>query len=222
MGQLVLGEVVLAGDPVHDLQRAVAGAPPGRAGHERDEVHGLVRARADVQRVERQTGVADPGVAVVPVALPTHGFRERGRGGGDDRTSGPKGEAFEHARAHAHQLAMPARVDVVRGLPGAPRLDGVGDPRWYPVWRERLGRGSLGWRPLQREADPVAGRDVEGRDHRRILDRGGDAGADDDLIRAAEGPAAGLGRPKQRLDQPVFGPWRQLETQLHIAENPLD
>ena len=43
--ELALGEVVLAADAVHDLQRAVPPAAAGRAGHERDEVLGLVRSR---------------------------------------------------------------------------------------------------------------------------------------------------------------------------------
>ena len=85
VGQLALGEVVLAADPVHDLQRALARPSAGRAGHERDEVLGLVRAGADVQRLERQAGVADPGVAVVPVALAADRLGQRGGRRGDDR-----------------------------------------------------------------------------------------------------------------------------------------
>ena len=120
--QLALGEVVLAADPVHDLQRALARASAGRAGHERDEVLGLVRARADVQRLERQAGVADPGVAVVPVALAADRLGQRGGRRGDDRAGRAVREALEHARAEAHELAVRALVDVVLGLPGAPRL----------------------------------------------------------------------------------------------------
>src|SRR5207237_1235413 len=44
--QLALAQVVLAADPVHDLERHVAAhATAGRAGHEGDEVLGLVGAR---------------------------------------------------------------------------------------------------------------------------------------------------------------------------------
>ena len=70
--QLALREVVLTADAVHDLQRALAGSAAGRAGHEGDELLGLVRAGADVERLDRQAGVADPGEAVVPVALTAH------------------------------------------------------------------------------------------------------------------------------------------------------
>src|SRR6516225_701257 len=55
--QLALAEVVLAGDPVHDLQRSLAGSSPGRARHERDELLRFVRAGADVQRLQGQARV---------------------------------------------------------------------------------------------------------------------------------------------------------------------
>ena len=55
--QLALGEVVLAGDAIHDLQRVAAS---GRTGHERNELAGLIGAGPDVERFERQARVADP------------------------------------------------------------------------------------------------------------------------------------------------------------------
>src|SRR5690242_2830166 len=110
--QLALGEVVLAGDPVHDLQRALAGPPARGAGHERDEIDGLVRAGADVKRLERQAGVTDPRVAVIPVALAADGFRQRGCRGGYDRARGAVGETLQHPRTQPHVLAMGSLVDV--------------------------------------------------------------------------------------------------------------
>ena len=102
--QRALGEVVLAADPEHDLQRRVAGeAAAGRAGHERDEVDGLVGAGADVQRLQGKAGVADPGVAVVPVALAADALGQRGGRGGDDRAGRAVGEALQDARGEAHQ-----------------------------------------------------------------------------------------------------------------------
>src|SRR5262249_42428222 len=126
VGQLALAEVVLAADAVHDLQRAVvAGAAPGRAGHEGDEVDRLVGAAADVERLQRQAGVADPGVAVVPVALAADGLGQRRRGRGDDGAGGAIRQALEHPRAETDEVAPRPRVDVVLRLPGAPGLDGV-------------------------------------------------------------------------------------------------
>ena len=111
---------MLAADPVHDLERALAGPAAGRAGHERDELLGLVGAGADVERLDRQARVADPGEAVVPVALAADRLGQRGRRRGHDRAGRPVAQALQHARAHADELAVRPVVDVVLRLPGAP------------------------------------------------------------------------------------------------------
>lgn len=67
MRQLALGEVALAGDPVHDLERTVlVHVASGCLGHPGDEVLYVVGAGADPECVEREARVADPRVAVVP------------------------------------------------------------------------------------------------------------------------------------------------------------
>ena len=155
VGEHALGQVVLAADAVHDLQRLAAAA--GRARHERDELLRLVGARADVQRLERQARVADPREAVVPVALAADGLGQRGRRGGDDRAGRPVRQALQHARAVAHQVAVRALVDVVLGLPGAPRLDDVVDARGDRAGRgrpRRVARRSAA--PNEREPERVA------------------------------------------------------------------
>src|SRR5207248_796082 len=115
--------------------------------------------RADVERLDGQTGVADPRVAVIPVALAADRLRQRGGRGGDDRAGGTIGEALQHPRAEAHELAMGTLVDVVLLLPRAPPRDRVGKALGDPLRVERLGRGRV-WRdPLQREADLLAGAD---------------------------------------------------------------
>src|SRR5439155_25595455 len=111
--QFALGQVVLAADAVHDLQRRAAA---GRAGHERDELLRLVRAAADVERLQSQAGIADPGVAVVPVALSPDRLGERGRGCGDDGPRRPVRQALQDTGAASHELAVRAVVDVVLGL----------------------------------------------------------------------------------------------------------
>ena len=69
----------------HDLQRAVGDRACGRAGHEVEELVGLVGAGRDPQRLHGEAGVAHPGVAVVPVALAADRLGQRGGGCGDDR-----------------------------------------------------------------------------------------------------------------------------------------
>ena len=193
--ELTLAEIVLAADAVHDLERVhVAGAAAGRARHEGDEVLGLVGAGADVERLQREARVTDPGVAVVPVALPADGLGQRGRGRGDDRPGGAVGQPLEHPRAELHELLVRAVVDVVLELPRAPAFDRVVDAA-----------GDLGRR---------------GR-LRRIGD-GRHAGADDDLVRAAEGATAFVGLAEERPHEAVLGPRRELHRQLDRAGDTLN
>ena len=73
-GNRRFGQVAPAVDPVHDLQPAVrVGLDVG------DELHELVRFPVEVeveQRLQRERRIADPGVAVVPVALAPGSLRE--------------------------------------------------------------------------------------------------------------------------------------------------
>jgi hypothetical protein len=68
-----LGQVAATVDPVHDLQRPVLGRLDVG-----DELHELVRFPVEVhpvQRLQRERRVADPRVAVVPVALSARRLR---------------------------------------------------------------------------------------------------------------------------------------------------
>jgi hypothetical protein len=50
----------------------VAELREGRVRQEGEEPSGLVGAGGDPERLEREAGVADPGIAVVPVPLAAH------------------------------------------------------------------------------------------------------------------------------------------------------
>src|SRR3546814_2935908 len=66
-GKLDLGEAPLAGEPIHDLQlRRTSG---GSAQHPLAPCSRLVPVTRCQQGIERERGIADPAVAVVPVAL---------------------------------------------------------------------------------------------------------------------------------------------------------
>src|SRR3954471_8039483 len=91
--------------------------PPADLVMKGDELLRLVAAASDVERVQRQARVADPRVAVVPVALAADRLRKRRRRRRDDRARRPVGQPLEHARAQADELTMPPLVDVVVGLP---------------------------------------------------------------------------------------------------------
>ena len=91
-----LGEVAATVDPVHDLQRAVGvGLEVG------DELHVLVGLPVEVepvQRLQRERRVADPGEAVVPVALAARGLGQRGGERRDGRPGRHVGEALDRQR----------------------------------------------------------------------------------------------------------------------------
>jgi hypothetical protein len=69
--ELLLGQLPLTADAVHDLE---LGLLVGDVGHEVEEVVGLALEPEGVQAPEHEGGVADPGVAVVVVALATGGL----------------------------------------------------------------------------------------------------------------------------------------------------
>ena len=125
-----LGQVLLAADPVHDLQLGVLGADADEEAH---EVARLLVEAEGVHRPEREGGVADPAVAVVPVALAAGGLGQRGGRRGDDRAGRSVGEALQH-QGRALQVDAPGMVgEVAVAQPLAPELAG----RLQPL--ERLG-----------------------------------------------------------------------------------
>ncbi len=120
----LLGQVALAADAVHDLQRAVLVAV--EVDDELHEVVGLPVEPERVERVEGERGVAHPGVAVVPVALATRRLGQRCRQRRDQRAGRRVGEALQRQR-RALQVARPPVVgELAVGQPRAPVVEGVG------------------------------------------------------------------------------------------------
>jgi hypothetical protein len=117
---------------------------------------------------------------------------------------------------------VPALVDVVLSLPGAPALGSVGDSRGDVLDIRRL-RGflRLGWGPAHREAEPVALGDCEGRAQRRVLELERHGRADVQAAGAERASAAVL-EPDQRRDQAVLRPRRELELHLDLARDAFE
>ena len=124
-------EVLLAADPVHDLQ--VRG-PCGRRRAMKRMKSRASWSKPSVCRAQRREGrVADPAVAVVPVAFAAGRLRQRGGRRGDDRPGRRVGEALEDQR-RALQVDPPGVVgEVAVAQPVAPELFGRVEPL------ERLG-----------------------------------------------------------------------------------
>ena len=96
-----------------------------------DEAHEVTRLLVEAERVQRPEAegrVADPAVAVVPVALAARRLGQRGGGGGDDRAGRSVGEALEDQR-RALQVDPPGMVgEVAVAQPGAPEFFGRVEP----------------------------------------------------------------------------------------------
>ncbi len=107
MVELLLLQATLAADPVHDLQLPLLGL--GEVGDEIEEIVGLPVEAEGVERPQHERGVADPGVAVVPVAFATKRLRQRGRGRRHHRPSGGVAQPLERQRA-ALQVRAPGMV----------------------------------------------------------------------------------------------------------------
>ena len=119
-----LGQLLLAADPVHDLQVRVIDADALDEAH---EVGCLVVEPEHVQAPEREGGVADPGVAVVPVALAAGRLRQR-RGQRRDHAAGRRVHQALQGQGRALQLTAPAMVRELAPLePAPPRLSGLVD-----------------------------------------------------------------------------------------------
>jgi hypothetical protein len=68
VAELPFGQVVLAADAEHDLQRRLGLVAGGGVRHELEELDGLAVASGRGERLHGEAGVAHPRVPVVPVA----------------------------------------------------------------------------------------------------------------------------------------------------------
>ena len=98
-----LGQVAAPVDPVHDLQRAVLVAL--EVGDELHELLGLPVEVQVVQRLQREGRVAQPRVAVVPVALASRRLGQRGRQRRDGRAGRHVGQPLDRERRALDRLA---------------------------------------------------------------------------------------------------------------------
>ena len=164
-----LGQLLLAADPVHDLKLRIARADRLHEGH---EVRRLVVEAERVEGPEGEGGVADPGVAVVPVADAAGRLGERGR------------QRRDHAaRRRVHQplqgegRALELRAPPVVGEPAAPQPLA---PALRGLLEQLLGLVDVGGhvggvaRPAEGDVAAVAGRELPAAVERPVGDVEGD------------------------------------------------
>ena len=114
--QLLLDQAALATDAIHHLQRmAFTVVRAGHVGDEREEIVGLAVQAQRVQAPQRERRVANPRVAVVPVAFALRGFRQR------------RGAAPPAARRSANRSDPSASA---RCAAGTTATGGRGSRRW--------------------------------------------------------------------------------------------
>ena len=134
------GQVALAADAVHDLE--LVAVPEADVADVAGEVLRLGVEAEHVQAPEGEGRVADPAVAVVPVALAPRRLRERGGGGGEHRSAWRVAERLQGQR-RALQVDPPRMVGEAAGRePAAPVLGGRVDA--VESLLGRLGRLRLG------------------------------------------------------------------------------
>ncbi len=109
-------------DGVHDLQRTVRAELLAACHHPAHECGGLAGVTEPHQPVEREGRIADPGVAVVPVARAADVLGQAERGRRHDRAVFSGREQLERQCGAVHYLA-PAVLVGAAADPGAPEID---------------------------------------------------------------------------------------------------
>jgi hypothetical protein len=122
-----LMEVLLPADPVHDL-KPLAIRRPVDVGHVHHEIGRLVVEAEGVEGPEGEGRVADPGIAVIPVALAARSLGQRGGEGGEKGAGGGVGESLE-GEGGTLQVAAPGVVgEAACREPAPPEFDGAPHP----------------------------------------------------------------------------------------------
>src|SRR5215212_1661157 len=141
MLQSLLGEVAPPIYAVHELQRAVRlrlVAAVLEPAHERLSLLGEPDAQ---ETVEGEGGVTDPGVTVIPVALPSYTLRQAGSRGRNDRPGRLVSEKLQHQGRAVNHLAPAARIRALRE-PVAPILHGLHEKLFFGPRKGNIACGS--------------------------------------------------------------------------------
>ena len=211
--ELLLLQALLAADPVHDLELGLLVV--GHVGDEVEEVVGLLVEAERVQRPQHERGVADPGEAVVPVAVATRRLGQRGGARGDDRARGGVRQALERECA-ALQIGAPRVVGERAVL--EPLLPEVARSR-QPLGRLVVGLRKPVVRPAERDERLVAGSHRGPRPRTRSLEAEAQVRDQAQLERHALRPRTRLSVAGARV-LPVRGEpavvERRLAVELHL------
>ena len=150
-GDLPFGNAAFAGQAIEDLDL------PRVAGHGPQQpvapLAGFVVVSAADHGVEREGGVAEPAVAVVPVAGAAELLRQRGGGRGHHAPGRCVGQRFQRDQRADDGIA-PRPVDGASVGPLPPPRLGIGQ---FLVGRHHPAQGPVGRVPGEREGNPLVG-----------------------------------------------------------------
>ena len=123
MVEFLFDQAALTAHAVHHLKRmALIAVGAGHVGDERKEVVGLAIQAQGVEPPQRECRVANPGVAVVPVAFAARRLRQRRGAGRQQRAGGRIGQPLQCERA-ALQIFAPRVIGEVADVdPLSPAL----------------------------------------------------------------------------------------------------
>ena len=110
MIERLLGKVVVSVDAVHDLQGVVGVELVATILNPVHELAGGFGETNPHQSIERERGIADPGVAIVSVAFATDSLGQAAGRGGHDRTRRLERHQLERKRRPVRDLAPPALI----------------------------------------------------------------------------------------------------------------
>ena len=103
--ELALAQITLATDSEHDLNIHTSPDLGSHCtSHPGEEPVCLIRTGSHPEGLQRQTGITNPGVAIIPVALSPDGLGQRGGWCGDDGSCGTERERLQHTAAVMDQV----------------------------------------------------------------------------------------------------------------------
>jgi len=215
-GELQLGEAPLAGDAVHDVE--LRGRAGSRAQQPLAPGARFVPVAGLEERHQRERGVAQPAVAIIPVSHAAEALGQRRRRRGHEPARRRKGQGLERDERSKHVGVPRTRVPALLG-PGGPvpvcALQGL-------VGVERTRRLEVRRTPGEIEGQALAGANGEGRDRPVILARQRDRREQAQPVRACDRFDAAVDLLDPRHDRSVVGPQNELEPQAHFAPRALD
>gem|GEM_PF-5584553 len=211
---LQLGQPAIARDAVHDLQ--LIGVSRHRAQQPLAPRLGLFAIAGVEQGVQRQRRVAQPAMAVVPIAAAAQRFRQRRGGRRDDPARRLKSQQFQRDQRTHHGIATPVARPVPMTAFGPFLPPRHGAVHAFDAVRHEPGRtvrAVIG----QRERHDAARMQRETRRGLHVVAFELDGRMQLDRVRARDGVQAIIAPPHPRHALTVVEAQDQLHVHLHMA-----